>query len=166
MRTLQYGDRSFAYQLEEVDADRLKIEVHPDLRVCVRVPRGKSEAEIEARLRKRARWVFRSLAELARYHPLPTPKRYRSGETVYYLGKQYYLKVVTDPEDIRVRLLSGNLEVRVPDPGDRDSVKRAVEAWYRKRAMDYLPRRVRRRCASGPTPGGRSPTWWPPTAVW
>ena len=146
MRTLQYGDRSFTYQLKEVDADRMKIEVHPDLRVLVQAPRGKTGAEVEARLRKRARWVFRSLAELARYHPLPTPKQYRSGETVFYLGRQYYLKLIQSDE-ARVRLKAGKLEVFLPEPRDRDRAEPLVEEWYRHRAEVVLPERFQMQIA-------------------
>lgn len=139
----QYGDQRFEYVLEEIEVNRLRIEVLPNLNIHVQVPRGTTKTEVEARLRKKARWVFRSLAELSRYHPLPHQKKYRSGESVFYLGRQYYIKLIRS-EESRVRLMAGSLEVYLPDPRDQNQAESLVEEWYMHRAEVILPSRFQK----------------------
>lgn len=141
LHTFQQGNRSFDYRVNREDQRRLKIEVFPDLNVVVHVPLNATKEEIEGRLRKKASWVFRSLAELAQYHPLPTPKHYRSGESVFYLGRQYYLKVQS-AEQSKVRLIAGKLEVSVPGNPEKEIIESLVQGWYRKRALEVFPKRI------------------------
>jgi predicted metal-dependent hydrolase len=56
-------------------------------------PAGKSVAEIEERLKRKAKWISRQLQFFEAYRPHPEPKRFVSGETHIYLGRQCRLKV-------------------------------------------------------------------------
>jgi predicted metal-dependent hydrolase len=143
VRTLEFGSSRLQYTLHEGCDARFKVEVFPDLQVKVFAPTGKTDEELDDRLRKKAGWIFRSLAELSTYHPLPTPKRYRSGETVYYLGRQYALKVFQG-EEASVKLRGGNLEVQVPCVSERQDVCDQVRHWYRVKANAYFPERVKK----------------------
>ena len=57
------------------------IEVHPDSRVLVSAPMGCPQAVIAERLRKRARWISRQLAEFEGYRPRTPARQYISGES-------------------------------------------------------------------------------------
>jgi predicted metal-dependent hydrolase len=61
--------------------------------VDVFAPEVADEEEIHTAVMKKAAWIARKLDALERYHPLPVPKKYISGETLVYLGRQYRLKV-------------------------------------------------------------------------
>ncbi|MCC5848345.1 MAG: M48 family metallopeptidase [Verrucomicrobia bacterium] len=143
IENILYGNQTLAYEVRESTGSRLKIEVYPDLRVVVNVPEGKSREEIQSRVRKRTGWIVRHQKEFSKFHPLPGPKRYRSGESVYYLGRQYILKRVTGTKP-SVKLRGGRLEVELPDLQDREVTQKLVEAWYREKASVYLPERVRK----------------------
>ena len=88
---------------------------------------------------KKAAWIAGKLDGLERYHPLPAPKKYISGETLVYLGRQYRLKVELGSKQ-PVKLIGRFLKVWVEDKKDTRRVKNAVDAWYRKRAHETLGR--------------------------
>lgn len=105
--------------------------------MTVSAPRAFSEEEVTEAIESKARWVARQLDSFGEFHPLPTPHRYVSGETLTYLGRQYRLKVeqgVRAPAKLRGRYL----HVVVPDRQDREAVWRVVQRWYRRRAEEVF----------------------------
>ncbi|MFC1532265.1 M48 family metallopeptidase [Thermodesulfobacteriota bacterium] len=134
-----FGSRKISYRLYRADRKKLRIVVSPDLSVDVFAPKTATDPHIRKAIKKKAPWIARSIDKLEGYHPLPTPKRYVSGETLVYLGRQYRLKVENgnkEPAKLRGRFLY----VGTKDKTDRISVKKVVDEWYRKRAKDVLGR--------------------------
>jgi len=136
---IQFGSRKIQYRLYRVDRKRLRIVVDPELKVDVFAPKAVSDELIYLSVQKKAPWIARKLDNLEAYHPLPTPKRYVSGETLIYLGRQYRLTVRQGPKQ-PAKLLGRFLWVWVEDRTDNKGVKKAVDAWYRKRARETLGR--------------------------
>ena len=139
MKAIAFGTRKITYNLHRQDRKRMRIAVLPELTVDVFAPITANEERIEAALMKKAAWIAGKLDALERYHPLPTPKKYISGETLVYLGRQYRLKVeqgVRQPAKLRGRFL----RVWVVDKKDTRNIKKAVDTWYRKRAHETLGR--------------------------
>ncbi|MEI2419967.1 YgjP-like metallopeptidase domain-containing protein, partial [Arthrospira platensis SPKY2] len=141
-----YGEQTIAYQLTVSQRKTLGISVLPDLTVEVTAPQGTELAQVEAALRRRAPWILRQQQEFARYLPHTPPRRYISGESHRYLGKQYRLKVVEiskDEPDIEwVKLTRGYLWVRVINKEDREHVGELVEGWYRTQARRVFAERL------------------------
>ena len=138
---IDFGSRKIPYRLHRADRKHLRIVVSPELTVDIFAPQSASDEQVQAAIRKKTPWIVRTLEKLEGYYPLPTPKRYLSGETFVYLGRQYRLKVENGFRQ-PAKLLGRFLWVWVEDKTDAHSVKRAVEAWYRKRAHDTLGRYV------------------------
>src|SRR5262245_65325000 len=90
---IRFGDKTIPFALEMHQRRRLSISVHPDRRVTVLAPADCSLAGVLARVQKRAAWITRQRAHFEQFHPLPHEKRYVSGETHLYLGRQYRLKI-------------------------------------------------------------------------
>ncbi len=95
------------------------------------------------RLRRKMPWILKQLDFFAQFQPLPPPKAYVSGESHYYLGRQYRLKVhAADRSD--VKLIGRFLHVRVPDPTDASNVAQRIELWYRQHARRIFADRAER----------------------
>ena len=90
---IRYGAERVPVCLEFKQRKKLSISVHPDSTVTAIAPAGKSVTEIEERLQRKAKWISRQLRHFDAYRPHPEPKRFVSGETHLYLGRQYCLKV-------------------------------------------------------------------------
>ncbi len=140
---IDFGSRKIAYRLHREDRKRLRIVVAPELTVDVFAPIAAGEESIKTAVLKKAAWVAGKLNALERYHPLPAPKKYISGETLVYLGRQYRLKVATGLRQ-PAKLIGRYLSVWVADKKDTGSVKKMVDAWYRRRARKALGRYLER----------------------
>jgi hypothetical protein len=140
---LKFGSRQIPYRLQRKDRKCLRVVVSPELTVDVFAPRTVNDDQIHLSVKKKAPWIARTLDKLESYHPLPAPKRYVSGETLVYLGRQYRLKVVKGSRQ-SAKLMGQFLQVWVEDKSDIQSVKKAVDQWYRKRARETLDRYLKK----------------------
>jgi hypothetical protein len=111
--------------------------------VTVTAPDGSDLAAVEAKVRQRAPWILRQQRELEVYLPHTPPRRYVSGETHRYLGRQYRLKVEESGHEAeRVKLARGALHVGVATPADTQRVRQLVEDWYEKQAQRVFYERL------------------------
>lgn len=133
MRHVTYGSERIEFLLSRRERKTLAITVHPDLRVEVIAPVEAEEVAIFRRVQSRARWILRQRRQFLSWMPKPTPRRYRSGETHRYLGRQYRLRIVSDTIP-RVSLKSGFIEIRQPDATDSTAARRQLDQWMRKQA--------------------------------
>ena len=122
---------------------KVVIKVHPDQHVVATAPIDATNLIIHDAMMKRARWIWRSLQDFAKQQDHVLLKRCISGETQFYLGRRYVLKVITDAEtndviNSTVKLSRGKLKVVFPqsdaevDAEERSAlVKSIIERWYR-----------------------------------
>ena len=122
---------------------KIVIKVHPDQRVVVTAPIDATNEMIHDAIMKRARWIWQNLQDFAKQKSHVLPKRYVSGETQFYLGRRYVLKVITDAKtsdkiNSTVKLSRGKLNVKLSqNDSELDAEKRAVlvksliDKWYK-----------------------------------
>ena len=139
-----YGDEYISF----VRVPRLKasakilIKVHPDGRVVVAAPEEASHEAVLAAVQQRGRWIYKQLRDFAKRLEYTTPRQYLSGESHYYLGKQYLLKVNQAPQHVqRVKLLRGKLEVSVRN-NNAEKVRDLLTSWYKSRAKKVFAQRL------------------------
>jgi predicted metal-dependent hydrolase len=133
MRHIIYGSERIEFLLSRRERKTLAITVHPDLRVEVIAPVEADEEAIMHRVQARARWILRQRRQFLSWMPKPTPRRYRSGETHRYLGRQYRLRIVSDNKP-SVSLKSGFIEIRQPDAADSTAARKQLDRWMRIQA--------------------------------
>jgi predicted metal-dependent hydrolase len=154
-RVVTWGDREIRYELTFAPRRRLSITVHPDLRVEVVAPNERTVEEVERRVMTRRSWIASQLRELQRFQPHPPPRRWISGESHWYLGRQYRLRVQRGPA--KVWHAGGHLHVRVPGRANPAKVRRVLEDWYVQRARDVFRERLERARADNPRLGALQP---------
>lgn len=144
-QVLEFGARRIVYHLHRDNRRTLRVTVSPRLTVDVHVPRQAEDEHVRRLLRKKAPWIARTLDKMEAYQPLPSPKRYVSGETFVYLGRQYRLRV-SEGRKMPARLHGQFLVVQVPDKHSTPVVRHVVEDWYTARASEIFKRHAER-CA-------------------
>lgn len=154
-RELVLGTERIAYRLHRSSRRTLEITVAAGGIVEVRAPAGPPIERIEQRLRARSAWIRRKVA-VRQPAECELPRRFVSGETHRYLGRQYRL-MVTVGERSHVRAHSGRLHVEVRDPHDHALVRRVVADWFSQRARTVIPQRVAQ-LTSQPAFTGLQPT--------
>jgi len=133
----------------KVKARKVVIKVHPDQRVVATVPHDATDESIQEAMLKRARWIWQSIEEFAKQKDTVLPKRYVSGETQFYLGRRYVLKVLIDSEQAsNVKLSRGKLNVTLKHEIDQDNddrvvkVKPLIDQWYQHKAKAIFHERL------------------------
>ena len=71
------------------------LELTPDGRLIVRAPKAATQAQIRAVVAQKAGWVAKARARLAAQYPDLKPKTFTPGETFWYLGEQYPLRLTS-----------------------------------------------------------------------
>ena len=128
---IQFGSREITFKLIFQERKTLGITVHPNREVTVKAPLDSPLEKIKTLVKKRAPWILKQQSYFLSFEPLSPPKRYVSGETHLYLGKQYRLKIYPSDQE-SVKLKRGFLEVHATKDSD---VKTLVQDWYHQHAM-------------------------------
>lgn len=122
--------------------------IEPSGDVLVRAPMKTPHSRLRDMVKARAGWIVRKRGFLKETAHQAT-REFESGETFSYLGRHLSLKIVPDGHSKKpcIRMDGDALEV-ILDPcrmnGDRPAViKDAIEQWYRLRAAELVPERVR-----------------------
>ena len=137
--SLSFNKREIQYEVLFQSRKTISISVHPDCSVLVKVPETASVKEVCNRVEKRKRWVLRQVRYFEQFQPRTTPRKYISGETHLYLGKQYRLKLIKG-KDTGAMLKRGRVSITLPFPADQARVKSLLEAWYRERLKYHSTR--------------------------
>jgi predicted metal-dependent hydrolase len=135
---IQFGSRTIDFRLEYSDRKSLGITVTPEMEVLVKAPTDTSMEKVKEKIRKKAPWIIRQQSFFLSFQPKTPNRKYISGETHLYLGRQYRLKVISEEFKVNseaVKLKGQFLEVWTQD---NSRVKELVENWYLEKAKEKI----------------------------
>ena len=188
--SVRFGATTIEYEVRRSPRRHKTVQITVDGGgVEVIAPSATPGPEVRAIVAKRAAWILARLAEASGAagaagtvsSPVPTPRRFVSGETLPYLGRNVRLIVEPAAAGVRspeVRFDHWRFRIAVPPglndfnagidgsvSGDglgdaaggerRERIRRAVVKWYRARADERVPACVARwqpRLGRGPAP--------------
>lgn len=145
METIQFGNSKINFTLRRsANRSGVAITVMPDGSVTVVAPKGVRRARVSQVVAKKADWII-TQQESFRGWQKGFPKEFVSGESFYYLGRQYKLKIKKrkiECSEVSTKMIRGQLEVEVPDSLDSRVqarlVREAVVNWYKPLALKHL----------------------------
>ena len=156
--SIRFGDTTIEYQVRRSDRRKKTIQVTVDGGgVQVASPIDTPPGDLQALVRRRAPWILNHVTDglLA-----VAPKRFVSGETLPYLGRN--VRMVFETADVRkleVRFDHWRFSIKVPRGLGEDQryahIRKAMVAWYRGRAAIRLQVGVKKwlaRFGGGPVP--------------
>lgn len=138
---LHYGGLAIPFYVQFRERKRLAITVHPEMKLEVSAPKGAALEKVLGKVEKRARWIVRQWRFFEQYRPPQPGRRFVSGETHVYLGRQYRLKVQAGSLE-GVKLIGRFLHVRAADREDGETVKNLLQDWYRIHAQRVFAHRL------------------------
>lgn len=145
---VQFGRTAIPYRILRGRRQKtVAITIDPQDGVLLRAPVATPVEKLDEIVHGKAIWILERLRKLRDLPPPPSPRRFVSGETFLYLGRQYRLRVETlDKPAGEVRLRSGWLVVGLPagTPEEKRAgvVRQRLVAWYRRHAAERFPERV------------------------
>jgi predicted metal-dependent hydrolase len=139
---VEYGDTKIQFVVRFSDRKTLAIEVHPNGEVIVISPKAATEMEIQLKVEKRSGWIAKQLRHFRAYPFNENKMEWISGETVYYLGRQYRLKIIKGED--AVKLQGKFLNVWQREKSDTQKSRFLIEDWYQNHANKIFLERVAR----------------------
>lgn len=133
-RKLTYGSEEIVYTLHYRERKTLGITVHPDRSTEVNAPVGSSIEKIEEKVRKRAAWILKQQDHFLSFEPRNTVRKFVSGESHLYLGRQYPL-VLVDSNEETVKHTGRNIEIRT---SNASNAQKLLESWYLEKAVIWF----------------------------
>lgn len=128
--TIEFGSKTIQYTILFSERTTLGISVNPEMEVIVKAPMESALEKIQEKVLKKAPWILKQQRYFLGFYPKLTKRNYISGESHFYMGRQYLLKVkkTSKPE---VKYKGREIEVSTPD---LKKVEELLKAWYRERA--------------------------------
>jgi len=130
--SIDFGSKQIKFQIKFAKRKSLGITVTPDVDVLVTAPIGTPLERIKDKIRHRAPWIIKQQGFFLSFHPKSAPKRYVSGESHLYLGRNYRLKILSGKNN-RVTYKGRFIEVTSKD---KSKVKSLLRKWYRDKAKE------------------------------
>jgi predicted metal-dependent hydrolase len=119
----------------------LEIQVSADGRLIVIAPATASTEQITLRLRARLPWILQQQRAMGGLGSPASPKRYVSGETHRYLGRQFRLRVEA-AERSEVAREGRFLRVATRQAATPEQVRRLLSRWYLGEARRIFAERL------------------------
>jgi len=138
--TITFGSKRIPFSLSFSNRKSLGIKVYPDSTVQVAAPMDASHEKVKLKVKEKAPWILKQQYEFLSYYPLTPPRKYISGETHLYLGRQYKLKIVSGKEN-NVSLYRGKLLLTLKNNA---SAKQILNDWYRQKAAILFEEAVKK----------------------
>jgi predicted metal-dependent hydrolase len=152
--TVLLGTERVPFALVRSDRRTLGITVNPDSSLSVTAPHSASDEAILERLRRRGPWILRTRRAFDLLRPRTPPRKYISGETHWFLGREYRLLV--EPErPVGVELTATHLIVGGIDPAEPGRVRNRVQNWYQREGRVVMSARYADLLRTFPCPDGR-----------
>lgn len=148
--SVRFGNTTIGYEVRRSKRRRKTVQITMDGGgVQVAAPMTTPADELRAIVRRRAPWI---LSHASGEMLETAPKRFVSGETLPYLGRN--VRMIVDTGEVHlpeVRFDHWRFRVAVPEGLEGEErqqrIRRAIVGWYRDRAAERLPTLVGR--------------WWP-----
>lgn len=136
-----FGKHTREYQLVREKRTTMKLTVKPSLDIVLACPLHATDEKIETFLHKKWRWIDKQIDFFGKYKKKIYKKEYVSGESFYYLGRQYQLIVKKSKED-KVMLSQGKFIVETTlGKEHKIHTKLLIDIWYKERAKSIFKER-------------------------
>jgi predicted metal-dependent hydrolase len=139
-----HPDEDFRYDIVRSRHRRrtIAITIERDGRVVVRAPAKAARDTLHQFVLEKRPWIKKKLIQIRQERADAHPKAFVSGETFFYLGDSYPLKVTHSPNGAPpLVFIRGEFQLNERFKGDR---KALFATWYKKQAATLIRQRIDR----------------------
>lgn len=124
-------------------ARMVRLVIRPERGLEVVAPRGTPQARIEQVLADKARWIATTLDRMARETAVEPRRALEDGAALSFAGREIHLALRTGAPSGRYRasLVGDTLTLHVAE-ANQETIRRALEAWYRRQASAAFAERL------------------------
>ncbi len=124
-------------------AQHLRLVIRHEGGLEVVVPRGTPTSRVEQVLREKAQWVVTTLDRVSSEAAAAAPPLLTDGRVLPFAGQHLALMIRTGAPEGRFRaLLAGDALTLTVADSRQETIRTALETWYRRRARDIVAERL------------------------
>jgi predicted metal-dependent hydrolase len=128
---IQFGSRIIDFTVEYSNRKSLGITVTPEMEVMVKAPLNASIEKIKEKIKEKAPWIIKQQSFFLSFQPKTPHRKYVSGESHLYLGRQYRLQIrIGNDETVKLRGKFIEITAR-----EKSRAKNLLSDWYLKHAI-------------------------------
>jgi predicted metal-dependent hydrolase len=128
--TIDYGTSKIAFNVQYSNRKTLTIAVLPNGNVIVKAPGDTTIEAIKKKVHKRASWIIKQQQYFRSFGERTSKRRFISGESHLYLGRQYLLRVTIGKPDC-IKYKGRYFEIVC---SSKSKAKDLMNDWYRVHA--------------------------------
>jgi predicted metal-dependent hydrolase len=130
---VNYGSKCIQYNLSFATRKSLGIKVSPDGEVNVLAPVNTTLIDISKKVKSKAAWILKQQSFFNSYKPHTPARKFISGETHLYLGRQYKLQIVKGDID-EVKIYRGTMVITSKN-NNAIYLEKILTEWYKAKAV-------------------------------
>lgn len=130
---VNYGSKCIEYNLSFATRKSLGIKVSPDGEVNVLAPVNTTLIDISKKVKSKAAWILKQQSFFNSYKPHTPARKFISGETHLYLGRQYKLQIVKGDVD-EVKICRGTMVITSKN-NNAIYIEKILTGWYKAKAV-------------------------------
>ncbi|SEW18628.1 M48 family metallopeptidase [[Clostridium] fimetarium] len=153
MFAFQYNTSKIEYNLIKSKRKTISISVDSKGNVLVKAPLRLSDEKVLELIKNKSSWIEEKLLLVQDTIGQQQERQYKNGETFYYLGNEYVLKIIEDTvkKRLSVNIYDDKLVVTIPTSkadfihegiGNETIIKLAIIKWYKQMAKVKILERV------------------------
>lgn len=133
---IEYAGKKYPVKRKQSSGKSISISVTPNQNIIIRAPKMATEEQVEDFIRRKTSWIQTQILFFKKHYKPNIVKEFITGESVWYLGRQYKLIVQRSSED-RVDYDKNRLYIF--------TTKSTTESIHNKRILDSWLREQRRK---------------------
>lgn len=127
---IQFGSKKIVFTLLYSERKSLGISVMPTMEIIVKAPINTAIEKINEVVKKKAPWIIKQQSFFLGFYPKTPTRKYVSGETHLYMGRQYKLRIIKATKN---EIYFNAKEILVYTKS-KEQTKEILTSWYRERA--------------------------------
>ncbi len=132
--TIEHQGREIAFVVQRKNVKNVNLRVRTDSSVVVSAPERVPYDFIEQFVREKAPWIINNVRWLDQKRGLSRDRKYKSGDIINYLGRQYRLMVLPVSGKETAYLKRDCLYLLVRDCNDFTRKEELLGTWFREQA--------------------------------
>lgn len=137
------ANEKIEFTIEERKRKSIRIEIRPPGIVHVVVPNNTRKKDIINFVFDKSSWIKKKLIKVRENELLKVERKFETGETLMFSGREYELKIVIDEKAKKpqVKLHNNKFHI-VTAVNNLELLKKAMEIWYREQSLVLVLNRV------------------------
>ncbi|MFP4698376.1 MAG: M48 family metallopeptidase [Eubacteriales bacterium] len=135
--TIRYSNKLIEFELYRKNVKNINLRVKPNMSVVVSANSKVSIDQILKFVKSKAPWILKNINHFKNISPKQSvKKKYISGETFRYLGKQYRLKLEDIDNKESVKYYQGYIYLYTKDKSNYQHKEKLINNWYKSKAEE------------------------------